>query len=310
MNRRILGPLLVAGLALGTFAPLAGDMFFVAALPEHFRPQLGLLGTAVVVFLLATRRWVFTALAVALVGVNVVPLLPYAPPYPAPPTDAPTLRVMTFNMHRQRTDPARFTAHIRALRPDVLLLTETPADLDRWIGPLADWSVRIDLRVNSPFGLFLLSRWPVRDMRVDDRASVFAPVLVADLAPRGDARACLRLVGLHAARPMPAGGRALQARQVAAAVGHATGALPVVVMGDLNAAPWSRDLAPLRSAGLRDGALGFGLWSSWQSPVPGLGLPIDHVLVGPGVGVSRHVVGPALGSDHHPVSADLHVTCP
>jgi endonuclease/exonuclease/phosphatase (EEP) superfamily protein YafD len=79
-----------------------------------------------------------------------------------------------------------------------------------------------------------------------------------------------------------------------------------VLLGDLNCTPWSPAFDRLLAAArLRDSGRGRGLHPTWFSAVPFVGLPIDHVLVGPGVGVRGRHVGPDIGSDHRPVIADL-----
>lgn len=67
----------------------------------------------------------------------------------------------------------------------------------------------------------------------------------------------------------------------------------------------------LAAGGLIDAAQ-----SSWPAPTrhpdapldwSWLGIPIDHVLVTPGIGVTGYEVGPEIGSDHQPLTVDLIV---
>jgi endonuclease/exonuclease/phosphatase (EEP) superfamily protein YafD len=81
---------------------------------------------------------------------------------------------------------------------------------------------------------------------------------------------------------------------------------PVVVAGDLNVTSWSpffRDL--LRDGNVRDSREGRGVQPSWVSRIPLTDLPLDHILISPGIVVASRMVGPHLGSDHRPVIADL-----
>ena len=79
-----------------------------------------------------------------------------------------------------------------------------------------------------------------------------------------------------------------------------------MVLGDFNCAPWSPHFRRLcGGAKLRDAARGSGFAPTWYPSRVPIGIPIDHVLVGPAVAVEEHRVGPALGSDHRPVLVDL-----
>jgi endonuclease/exonuclease/phosphatase (EEP) superfamily protein YafD len=82
--------------------------------------------------------------------------------------------------------------------------------------------------------------------------------------------------------------------------------VPVIVGGDLNVTSWSPYFSDLlREANLRDSRQGRGVQPSWASRIPLTDLPIDHVLVSPGIAVGNRTVGPHMGSDHRPVVADL-----
>ena len=83
---------------------------------------------------------------------------------------------------------------------------------------------------------------------------------------------------------------------------------PVVVLGDLNATPWSRPFARLvAESGLLDTRAGFGVQASFPAAEPLLRIPIDHVLVSPGVGVTARRIERDVGSDHLPVYIELRI---
>lgn len=75
---------------------------------------------------------------------------------------------------------------------------------------------------------------------------------------------------------------------------------PMVVVGDLNMTPFStRFRILLQNTGLRR-AEG-GLNTTWPSLLTPMGLSLDHILVGKGIGSAIMRTGPRLGSDHLPV---------
>jgi endonuclease/exonuclease/phosphatase (EEP) superfamily protein YafD len=87
----------------------------------------------------------------------------------------------------------------------------------------------------------------------------------------------------------------------------------VVVLGDLNITESTPRFGELLEAGhLADTRAGRGPMGTWRVIVPRvywdlrpLRLPIDHVLIGPGLAVLDRRLGPDTGSDHLPVVADL-----
>jgi endonuclease/exonuclease/phosphatase (EEP) superfamily protein YafD len=93
----------------------------------------------------------------------------------------------------------------------------------------------------------------------------------------------------------------------------------LVLVGDLNTAPWSVEFQRLlKETGLRDSQVGFGLQPSWPTFLPFVrdtrlksclalpfGIPIDHILVSDNIRVLTRHTGPFIGSDHLPVVAEL-----
>jgi endonuclease/exonuclease/phosphatase (EEP) superfamily protein YafD len=100
-----------------------------------------------------------------------------------------------------------------------------------------------------------------------------------------------------------------QLRALAAKVRESN--VPTIVLGDLNATPWSpyfREL--LRASGLRNTSQGRGLYGSWPAGLPIGRIPLDHCLVSPSLHVMDKQLGPQVGSDHLPVVIDLQIPAP
>jgi endonuclease/exonuclease/phosphatase (EEP) superfamily protein YafD len=82
----------------------------------------------------------------------------------------------------------------------------------------------------------------------------------------------------------------------------------VIVMGDLNATPWSQPFRRLVArSGLCDSRAGFGIAASYPADSTVLRIPIDHVLITCSIGVADRRVERDIGSDHRPVIVDLVV---
>jgi endonuclease/exonuclease/phosphatase (EEP) superfamily protein YafD len=74
-----------------------------------------------------------------------------------------------------------------------------------------------------------------------------------------------------------------------------------LVIGDMNATPWSSRLRDLSAKLVR---LSPALGSTWFSSLPVLGLPIDHAFVTSDLRASARV-GPGVGSDHLPLIVSI-----
>ena len=261
-------------------------------------------------------------------------------------------RVMTWNVWwrfgpdwRRRQDA--IVATLRTVRPDVLALQETwgtdegtqPDELAAALGGFAAFAAPSLPPVPEPpetpdqagvrLGVGLVSRWPITAMRavpLPTRHRPEAPVsLVAVLAhPEGPLPVIVTCLEWEQAYGED---RIAQAQAVAdlAADPALDGPAPVLVLGDLNAAPDSPVLQPLLATMTDAYAAGGGdpTAASLRSDHPSAPLEatelidrrIDHVLVRPGRAGMRvpatgaRVVGEPVGgvdpSDHRAVVCDL-----
>ena len=83
----------------------------------------------------------------------------------------------------------------------------------------------------------------------------------------------------------------------------------VIIMGDLNASPWSWTFRRLvRQLNVKDSQEGFGIWPTWPRWLPLL--PLDHVLYKGNLQVVNRKVMPEAGSDHLPVLVSFSVSQP
>jgi endonuclease/exonuclease/phosphatase (EEP) superfamily protein YafD len=297
-----LAVLAVAVHAAVTLFSFLGAGTWLGELTTHFRAQMALAGAILAAFALGLRRPWAGAVAGAAALASFVPLLPSF--YDAAPAgEGVPLRVLTLNLQHDYADYAAVEALIRRERPDLVALTELGNRAPRMIEALRTQFPTVLGEVRrGTFEVVLLTRWRAETYATDSGAGPDYPVTRARLCERR----CIDLVALHAAPPIRSRGvfRAAQFDIAArfAAAGHA----PTILLGDLNCTPWSPAFDQLlAAAGLRDSSRGRGLHPTWFSDIPFVGLPIDQVLVGPGIGVRSRRVGPDVGSDHFPVIADL-----
>ncbi len=293
------------GVAAATLLALAP--WWPLTLFEHFRVQYLLLAIPCAAVALALRRWRLFDLAAIAMLLNVIVLgasLGGAGPPPAP--GAVPLRVLSLNVHTASTAHDRVRALIDELAPDVVALTEVDA---RWLEALAPSLAGYLGRVEHPradnFGIALYHRRPLRRAEVIEPGDGL-PTIIAALELDG---ADVTVIVTHPMPPVSARGAAQQRRQldaIAARVRALPG--PRVLLGDLNATPWSRPFQRLRrGAGLRDSLEDRPAEPTYPTSFPLLGIPIDHALVSAEVAVRRRRVERDVGSDHWPLYLELAI---
>lgn len=311
---------LTFGLGFATLSAVLGGLAWPLELFANFHPQWAALSLVLLVAALLLRHRPLIIVNAVLLAANVVPIAPHVMSYVRDPvpveSSGRSLRLLSLNMHLDATDDAKFQTLVAAEKPDVILLTEAPPDLDQRMTPLAElYPHRVPLRDKAMHEVALYSRWPIAGIETNRSAHPLMPVAAIDLCPpSGERGACLRVVTLHAGRPFGADA-AIRERQLNIAARLATSRLgPAVIIGDLNLTPWSPTFARLiDSAHLQDTSRLRGLRPTWRSAAlpPGVAelfaLSIDQALVSEDIAPRANRVGPDVGSDHRPIIVDLQL---
>ena len=153
------------------------------------------------------------------------------------------------------------------------------------------------------FGLAFFSRVPLQSLEVIHTSELGSPSIRARLT---HARRELAILGVH---PPPPIGRQLsqirdsQLTDTAAMVASLD--VPVLVVGDLNATPWSHGLRLLQDGTTLDHRSPEPSWTPTWSAAIVFAVPIDHALVTPPLVVAHRQIGPDVGSDHRPQILDI-----
>ena len=282
------------GAVLGFF----GHFHWVLDLFSHFRLQYAIvLLPATLVF------WRRGLLGVVLIGAtlgNAWAIYPIMNGKIALADTGGVLRVATINLNYKNQRIDAVLAYLRDANADVLLLQEVTPEWEAALRTLRDgypyawFATRTD-----PFGIALLSRRPCTDCRVADFGVTPAIVGRFEVAS-GE----IEVVGIHPPPPTSAGMTAARDALLLSVSDYLNrGRRPRIVLGDLNATPWS---AGFRSFVARSGLGADGtLHSTWPSHIGLPLIPIDHILVSSELGLTRVARGPDLGSDHYPLRADI-----
>ena len=188
----------------------------------------------------------------------------------------------------------------------------------------ARWPYQTRFPGGSAFELLMLSRWPLRELRIDvpfdDRFPIFDALVCPGAALEGWGEACIAIVALHAVRPaLPGGFIGVPPTRRDTMLEVATAAARrrivenhgVVLMGDFNTTPFSASFRRiLDDGGLLDSATQPAERPRWPRPTwfsrwPGLGLSLDHMLLSPTWRIRERRLGPFFGSDHRPLVIEL-----
>lgn len=293
-------------LAVATGAGFAAPVHWILVWAEALRPHYVVAAVAVGVVAVITRRWAAAAVAAVAAAVNLVLVVPLWTDAPREPDGEPaTLDVAFFNA-KIRSDAAGVARWLADEQPDVAVLAATT---DSWVAPMRDRSgmrVALSRPAGTDLELMILTAEEPDDVAILDWGAGASRDRGVEALVDVDGQA-VRLLGLHAVSPLGADRLARRNWMLERAADWTIEAdEPSVVVGDLNAVPWSAALRDLRTeTGLVDSLAGRGLQPSWPAPVAWAGLPLDHVLHTRELVTVERELGPSFGSDHRAVRVRL-----
>lgn len=305
---------LIALLVLLTVAPIVETDEWWVRLWDYPRLQIAaLLVFALVGLAIAGPRrgrafWIAAGAGIAALAWQIWQVASYLPGWP---TDVAAtdrcetgrqVRLLNANVLLTNKDYGALLQLVRRTNPDVVLLLEPGLAWEAAVQPLnATYPYRVSLPVPNTYGLMLLSKLPLQDVKVRNLLQPHVPSVTAGLRLRsGDV---INFYGVHPEPPYPgddSGERDAELVQVGREVrksGRAT-----IVMGDLNDVAWSHTSRLFRRlSGTLDPRVGRGPYPTFPANLPWLAWPLDHVFVTPHfqlVGIDRL---PDIGSDHRPM---------
>jgi len=219
---------------------------------------------------------------------------------PRTTAEGPQLNVAAVNVGLASRRPDALLEWLDGQGIDVVALSEVSPDYAKALQVKSSLAHHRLEPSSGPFGLALLSRYPLVESEVLRDADRI-PRIQATLLWSGQA------VTVTAVHPMPPlsphfhGARDEHLRTAAQQNGPST--RPGLLLGDLNASPWSTGMLGPTESGYRRAT---GLRPTWPAALHGLiGIPIDQILVSRHWAVRDSGTGPVLTSDHVPVWANL-----
>lgn len=305
----------VALLGLATLLSFAGAAWWLFDLFAHFHLQCLALVALTAVYAVALRARRRLAVLVGLAVLHLWPLWRHGGGATPQAQGSERWQVALSNVNQDFGNKGKVLTWLEGVEADAVVLVEVDG---RWLSAIGTVGGRFPHRAevarNDRFGLAVLSRQPLRAVRVLEPVAGSRVVLWVEVeSPLGP----VGLAAIHVPPPIGAGLSAERDALIAAL----PGALPpaprsqdlqggsplvgVVLAGDFNATPWSAGFAPLLAEGFDHGRRGQGLQATWPASLGAWGIPIDHVLTRGGVAVVHQRLEPDVGSDHLPLRATL-----
>lgn len=303
---------LVLGLLLSilTAGSLLGRFHWLLDVLSHYHVQytVGLTICLLSLLLLRDFRLYLAGLVAALV-VNLALVAPfYWPPTAVAQAALSTtpLRVMALNISTSNAGYAQVVELIRERQPDLVFMSEVREDLLAVLqAQLADSYPYLHAEPSRmTLGVAFLSRHPFAKVETIHPGGRGRRYLQAELTWQGQA---VTIVGIHPLPPMMGEWAASRNSEIALMGQVANAATqPFILLGDLNASPWSQPMRGLlASTDLRYAMQGHGVGLTWRLAGILLGAPLDYILVSPAWHVVDYMEGGDIRSDHIPIQADL-----
>lgn len=280
---------------------ITGAIILLAALPAllniriaplellaNLRPQIIVLVVAFGLAAVTVGRYVPAGVAALVVAALLATTPELFSKGPAPVT-RPALTVVWCNVFRTNGVVDRLAGLARTEGADVIILAEPPTDSARTRRALSEYPYVYGAADPVEHGAVVFSRRPLIERPRPDLPEGVYPVSIVEAGG-------ISIVAMHP--PVAVTPARLRASNLMMAVAaREASAGRTLVIGDMNATPWSSRLRTL-SAQLVRLSPAFG--STWFSSLPVLGLPIDHAFVTSDLRASAKV-GPGVGSDHLPL---------
>ena len=291
--------------ATATILGFMGQLHWIMDLFSHFRVLYlaVLIGISIPLLALHYRRAASTLLIFALINLTVILPL-YVGGQKTPAEQGHTLRAVLLNVNTQLGDPVRVSKFIKETDPDILVLEEIN---ERWVNDL-QWLVEfypyscIEAREDN-FGICLLSKLPFEKSEVIYIGEAAVPSINAIV---NTTNGPLAILATHPTPPVNTLYAKWRDAQLSQLPEYLPQNLPTILIGDLNATPWSYQFKKLiKKSGLIDSSKGRGIFPTWPNQKLILPIPIDHFLHSKDIFVSNKKVGPDVSSDHRPLIVDF-----
>ncbi|HSF87529.1 MAG TPA: endonuclease/exonuclease/phosphatase family protein [Acidimicrobiia bacterium] len=298
-----------AGVALGilalvgTVAGTVGEAWWIFDLASNFRLQYFIAAGIAAIVTFAAR---LPLLGIAFGVVSLFNAALVAPLYASePPPVAGDARMEIASSNMQTHNSRQQINWLTSTEPDLIFLFESSRQAEDLIRE-ADlgYEVTSGIDPDDAFGLSILSKDPFEfEVLPSSRDGGDAVRLEARLGNE-----TIVVYAIHPpspSNPVRSESRDKLLERIGRAAAEET--LPVVVVGDFNATPWSAGFRKLvEPADLANSQDGFGFGATWHANWPAFaGVPLDHLVHSRDLTTVNREVGPSAGPDHRPIRVEL-----
>ena len=221
------------------------------------------------------------------------------------------LTIFTANVYQKNREWEKVVNEAKKYDPDLLLFTETH---NWWVDKLKksfseSYQYGAEAPLNNTYGMYLLSRYPLSDLRVRYLVDDSIPSIHGSLKlPSGDG---IRFHAIHPTPPMPQENPKSTERDaelMKVAMMSSNSEIPVVALGDFNDVAWSQSTKLFQQvSGLLDMRKGRGFYNTYNANSLLLRWPLDHLFVSSDFRFASMNRGDDVGSDHFPFIATLYL---
>lgn len=216
------------------------------------------------------------------------------------PAGAP-LSVLYANLYSGNPTKEKFLKLVEERNPDVVAVVEMTPAWELVLEPLKSrYPFQRIVSESSNFGVALYSRFAFAGDVVTSVGTGLPAVIIQELELSDAVRVMVYVV--HTYPPVSAATHSenyVILRRLASQIKHDD--RPTILVGDLNATPFSRHLSLFDQAGLRDVMHGRGAYRTWNANTNWLRFKIDYIFYKGGIAPREAgVLGP-IGSDHFPL---------
>ncbi|MEM1293861.1 MAG: endonuclease/exonuclease/phosphatase family protein [Verrucomicrobiota bacterium] len=269
----------------GTLAFLAFGLleriWWIADLFAHLRPFLAIMLVVCAFFFLWKKNVRLRNIAtggIALAVVLTLPPLLKKAPIAAPEGSAKSFSVYSQNIAFRNENKSAVIAQIRESDADIVLLQEVTAGWIEVLKPLLDvYQFDVTEARETNFGMMLMSKFPIVDYGIADFSGWDVPSITATIDINGEKVA---VIGTHP--PPPVARDLWEVRNwhlESLAQSARLQSKPLLVIGDLNATPWSAAYQKFVNEAEWVSAIWPGK-ATWKPlGLPFVGLPTDYQLV-------------------------------
>ena len=303
VGQAVIGFALVTIGVVGTLATVLGffgSTWWLFDFAANFRAHLTvvLLLVALLYALVFSKATGLFFMAMALVnGLLVLPLYTSSQD---PAANDDRLQIVSFSVEQRTSIRDQTFRWVDTLDADLVVLIDSTDDWGRATEQLEGYTVQSQIPVDRTFGITILSPDGVE-------AQLLRISRLRDSAVRIEATIGDQPIAIYAvqAQSMSNGSDATDRDEYLAEIARLARAetLPTVVVGDLQATPWSHAFRNLAStADLENSLDSFGLQTTWPADRWALfRLPLDHLLHSDDLTTVDRYLGPTFGVDHRPI---------